>query len=45
MKAGVAYLAMLCCYVYYVDDSKKQNNATHSTYKPTPIRRKDMLSR
>ena len=26
MKTSVAYLTMLCCYVYYVDDSKKQNN-------------------
>ena len=26
MKMSVAYLTMLCCYVYYVDDSKKQNN-------------------
>ena len=25
-KTGIAYLTMLCCYVYYVDDSKKQNN-------------------
>ena len=27
MEASVAYLTMLCCYVYYVDDSKKQNNS------------------
>ncbi len=26
MEASVTYLTMLCCYVYYVDDSKKQNN-------------------
>ena len=26
MKTSIAYLTMLCCYVYYVDDSKKQNN-------------------
>ena len=26
MKTSVAYLTMLCCYVYYIDDSKKQNN-------------------
>ena len=27
MKTSVAYLTMLCCYVYYVDDSKKQENS------------------
>ena len=27
MKTGIAYLTMLCCYVYYVDDSEKQNNS------------------
>ena len=26
MKTGIAYLTMLCCYVYCIDDSKKQNN-------------------
>ena len=26
MKTSVAYLTMLCCYVYYIDDSEKQNN-------------------
>ena len=25
-KTGVVYLTMLCCYVYYTGDSKKQNN-------------------
>ena len=27
MKTSTAYLTMLCCYVYYVDDSKKQKNS------------------
>ena len=27
MKTSIAYLTMLCCYVYYVDDSKKQENS------------------
>ena len=27
MKTSTAYLTMLCCYVYYVDDSEKQNNS------------------
>ena len=26
MKTSIAYLTMLCCYVYYIDDSEKQNN-------------------
>ena len=26
MKTSVAYLTMLCCYVYYIDDNEKQNN-------------------
>ena len=27
MKMSVAYLTMLCCYVYYIDDSEKQENS------------------
>ena len=27
MKTSIAYLTMLCCYVYYINDSKKQNNS------------------
>ena len=33
MKTSIAYLTMLCCYVYYIDDSEKAHD-----YSPFTVR-------